>query len=271
MKREDSGIDITFVAGDTQKAQKAYKTYTQKYGNCPIKSANVIVTLGGDGFMVRAMKEYMDRNIPIYGINKGTAGFLSNEPKVAGLKQRIKKAVSIVMQPLKMRARDRHTRKITEAYAMNEVLAFRHSNQLIRTIIHIDSEQLMDLYADGILVSTPQGSTAYNASAGGIVLPVTANALAVTGVNPYKPRPVRGLVGDDKKVILKVMDPKRRPVEAVVDGKTVVKEVSSLEVTKEKTKAVTLLFDPHHDLERRMLDEQFPRRHEGIIKSHRVR
>lgn len=271
MKKEDSGINIAFLAGDTPKAQKALKTYTKKYGNCPVKSADVIVALGGDGFMIKTMKDFMDRGLPIYGVNKGTAGFLSNEPKLAGLKTRIGKAVGVLMRPLKMKARKRKSSETVEAYAMNEVLAFRHGNQLIKARIWLDDEKLMDLFADGAIVSTPQGSTAYNMSAGGIALPVSANVMTVTGVNPYKPRHVRGIVDDGKTVVLKALDADRRPIDVIVDGRTVMEDISSVEIIKDKARAVKILFDPHHDLDRRILDEQFPGRSDGIVKSHRVR
>jgi NAD+ kinase len=248
---------IAFVAGTTPEAREAYARLEALYGNVEPKSADVIVTLGGDGLMLQTLHKFMNSGKPIYGMHRGTVGFLMNEFAVEGLPERIAAAHMTVIHPLVMRARDTLGR-INEHRAINEVSLFRQSAQAAHLRILIDGkERLAELVADGLLVATPAGSTAYNLSVQGPIIPINAPMLALTPISPFRPRRWRGaLLPDKAKVTIEVMNPEKRPVAAVADSDEV-RSVRSVDVAMDHGCSINLLFDPGHNLDERILREQF--------------
>jgi NAD+ kinase len=250
-------MNIYFTASDTDDAQQAMKQLVHLYGHCTIDQADIIVALGGDGYMLETMHAFMSKNIPIYGMNKGTVGFLLNNYKAEGLIERLQSGEITKLHPLKMTAVDVHGEKF-EALAINEVSLLRESRQTAKIRISIDGHVKVDeLTCDGVLVATPAGSTAYNYSAHGPILPVNAGALALTPISAFRPRRWRGAILPREATIeLKVLESKKRPVSAVADA-VEIRDVSSVIVKEQRKTTIRLLFDPEHNLERRILDEQF--------------
>jgi NAD+ kinase len=248
---------IAFVASPMPEAQKALEKLVKRYGNTPPAKADVLVALGGDGLMLRTLHKSMKSGKPIYGMHRGTIGFLMNDFQEAGLPERLAEAQTAVIHPLKMRARDIKGR-VHEHYAINEVSLFRQTYQVARLAIYVDGkERLPELMADGVLVSTPAGSTAYNLSAQGPIIPINASLLAVTPISPFRPRRWRGaLLPDTAKVTIKVLDPERRPVAAVADH-TEVRSVREVDVEMDHSISIQMLFDAGHTLDERILREQF--------------
>jgi NAD+ kinase len=199
----------------------------------------------------------MKADKPIYGMHRGTIGFLMNEYRDRGLRERLTAAQTTVIHPLVMRARDLKG-KLTEHYAINEVSLFRQTYQVARLAISVDGkERLPELMADGVLVSTPAGSTAYNLSAQGPIIPINAPMLAVTPISPFRPRRWRGaLLPDSARVTIRVIDPERRPVAAVADHAEV-RAVRDVDIRMDHSVSMQMLFDPGHSLEERILSEQF--------------
>jgi len=248
---------IAFVASPMPEAQKALEKLAKRYGNVPPAKADVVVALGGDGLMLRTLHKSMKSGKPIYGMHRGTIGFLMNDFQETGLPERLAQAETAVIHPLRMRALDIKGR-VHEHYAINEVSLFRQTYQVARLAIYVDGkERLPELMADGVLVSTPAGSTAYNLSAQGPIIPINASLLAVTPISPFRPRRWRGaLLPDTAKVTIKVLDPERRPVAAVADH-TEVRSVREVDVEMDHSISIKMLFDAGHTLDERILREQF--------------
>ena len=248
---------IAFVASASTESQAALAQLTKLYGHHDADDADVVVALGGDGLMLQTLHRYMRSDKPIYGMHRGTVGFLMNEFHDKNLRQRLQAAHTTKIHPLVMRARDTKGR-IHEHYAINEVSLFRQTYQVARMSIDVDGqERLPELMGDGILLSTPAGSTAYNLSAQGPIIPIDAPLLALTPISPFRPRRWRGaLLPDRARVTIRISDPKRRPVAAVADH-TEVRSVSEVEIGIDYAISMQMLFDPGHSLDERILREQF--------------
>jgi NAD+ kinase len=248
---------IAFVAGQTPEARTACKQLEARYGNCDPKDADVIVALGGDGLMLQTLHDFMKSGKPIYGMHRGTIGFLMNEFVLDGLVERLAAAHTTVIHPLVMQTTDAHGR-MHEARAINEVSLFRQSAQAAHLRVLIDGqERLTDLIADGVLVATPAGSTAYNLSVQGAIIPINAPLLALTPISPFRPRRWRGaLLPDNAKVTIEVQEADKRPVAAVADHDEV-RSVRKVVIRMDHSISLNLLFDPGHNLDERILREQF--------------
>jgi NAD+ kinase len=248
---------IAFVAGQTAEARDAYGHLEKRYGNADPTKADVIVALGGDGLMLQTLHKFMNSGKPIYGMHRGTVGFLMNEFAEESLAERLTNAHITVIHPLVMRARDSQGR-IHEHRAINEVSLFRQSAQAAHLRIMIDGqERLTELIADGVLVATPAGSTAYNLSAQGPIIPINAPLLALTPISPFRPRRWRGaLLPDGAHVTIEVMEAGKRPVAAVADHDEV-RSVHNVDISMDHNISINMLFDPGHNLDERILREQF--------------
>lgn len=246
-----------FVASDTSVAQQARRKLVERYGDTPPEQAEAIVALGGDGFMLRTLHAYRHLGLPVYGMKLGRVGFLMNKHRIDDLPGRIERAHAAVLFPLEMdvvcaKGETHH------ALAFNEVSLLRQSNQAAHLEVKLnETVKLESLVCDGILVSTPAGSTAYNLSAHGPILPLDANVLALTPISPFRPRRWRGAILPHRtQVSLRVIDPNKRPVSATADFHEV-RDVREVTVRQSGGAGVRLLFDPEHNLEQRILDEQF--------------
>ena len=248
---------IVFLASPTREAQDALTTLTKQYGNADADQSDVIVALGGDGFMLQTLHRFMSSGKPIYGMHRGTVGFLMNEFAADDLHARLTAARETIIHPLLMHAVDQSGRE-HEFHAFNEVSLFRQSYQAAHLRILIDGqERLTELVADGVLISTPAGSTAYNLSAQGPIIPINAPLLALTPISPFRPRRWHGaLLPDTAKVRVDVLEPDKRPVAAVADHDEV-RSVKSVDVRMDPTISMPILFDPGHSLDERILREQF--------------
>jgi NAD+ kinase len=248
---------IAFAASETPAAQRARRRLIERYGDAEAEKADVIVALGGDGLMLATLQRYMNSGKPIYGMHRGTVGFLMNEFSEQGLLERLAAAHVTVIHPLLMRARDAKD-KVHRHHAINEVSLFRQSYQVARLRILIDEkERLAELVGDGVLLSTPAGSTAYNLSVQGPIIPIDAPLLALTPISPFRPRRWRGaLLPDRAQVTIEVLDAVKRPVAAVADHNEV-RSVRSVDIGMDHSVSMHMLFDPGHSLEDRILSEQF--------------
>ncbi|MDA9434843.1 NAD kinase [Bradyrhizobium sp. CCBAU 51627] len=248
---------IAFVASPGNEAQTAFRQLTQSYGNCDPNEADVVVALGGDGLMLQTLHQHMHTGKPIYGMHRGTVGFLMNEYSTHDLRARLAAAQESEINPLLMRATDINDR-VHLHHAINEVALFRQTYQVARLRIVIDErERMPELMADGIMVATPAGSTAYNLSAQGPILPINAALLALTPISAFRPRRWRGaLLPNTAYVVIEVLEGDKRPVAAVADHDEV-RDVRRVEVLSDKTISMRMLFDPGHSLEERILREQF--------------
>jgi NAD+ kinase len=248
---------IAFVAGSSPEAHEAHERLQARYGNADPDTADVVVALGGDGLMLQTLHKYMNTGKPIYGMHRGTIGFLMNEYGEENLKERLAAAQMTVIHPLVMRATDA-TGNIQEHRAINEVSLFRQSAQAAHLRILIDDrERLAELVADGVLVATPAGSTAYNLSVQGPIIPINASLLALTPISPFRPRRWRGaLLPDKAKVTIEVLEGDKRPMAAVADHDEV-RSVLSVDVIMDHAISINMLFDPGHNLDDRILREQF--------------
>ncbi|HVX99097.1 MAG TPA: NAD kinase [Pseudorhodoplanes sp.] len=248
---------IAFVASDTPEAQSALKRLAGSYGNVAAEQADVIVALGGDGLMLQTLHKFMRSGKPIYGMHRGTVGFLMNEFHEGDLAARLDAAQITVIHPLAMLATDTSGRR-HEAHAINEVSIFRQSYQAARLRILIDGkERLGELAADGVLVCTPAGSTAYNLSAQGPIIPIDAPLMALTPISPFRPRRWRGaLLPDRAQVTVEVLEADKRPAAAVADHDEV-RDVRRVDIRMDHEISMQMLFDPGHSLDERILREQF--------------
>jgi NAD+ kinase len=251
------GQKVGFRAADTPEAQAALAELRLRYDQAPPAEAEMIVALGGDGFMLETLHTTIDRTVPIYGMNLGTVGFLLNEYRVDGLLERLDRAVQVPLHPLRMRV-VRSMGTVETGLGINEVSLFRQTRQAANLSIEIDGvTRLPELVCDGILVATPAGSTAYNLSAHGPILPAGANLLALTPISAFRPRRWRGaLLPSKTRFRFKVSDPVKRPVSAVSDY-TEIRDVVEVEVWEDRDITLTLMFDPEHNFEERILKEQF--------------
>lgn len=248
---------IAFVASSSPEAQQALAMLAGAYGNRDSETADVIVALGGDGFMLETLHSCIERPVPIYGMNLGTVGFLLNEYRTDGLYERLASGMSAPLHPLRMRVACRNG-GVELGLGINEVSLFRETRQAANIQIAIDGVvRLENLICDGVLVATPAGSTAYNLSAHGPILPVGANLLALTPISAFRPRRWRGaLLPSRTRFRFTVLDPDKRPVSAVADY-TEIRDVMEVEVWEDRAITLTLLFDPEHNMEERILKEQF--------------
>jgi NAD+ kinase len=248
---------IAFVASPIAEAQDARTRLAKRYGDTPPTEADVIVALGGDGLMLQTLHRFMNSGKPIYGMHRGTVGFLMNEFREEELAERLTEAETTLIHPLLMCSKDAQGKR-HESHAINEVSLFRQTYQASRLRISIDGkERLAELVADGVMVATPAGSTAYNLSAQGPIIPIKAPLLALTPISPFRPRRWHGaLLPDRAKVVVEVLEAEKRPVAAVADHNEV-RDVRSVEVAMDHDIAIPMLFDPGHSLDERILREQF--------------
>jgi NAD+ kinase len=248
---------IGFRAAPAPEAQAALQQLSATYPHVPAEQADVIVALGGDGFMLETLHSCIERPVPIYGMNLGTVGFLLNDYQADHLHENLEKAVAVPLHPLRMRAL-RSDGQEEDGLGINEVSLFRQTYQAAKLCIAIDEVvRLPELVCDGVLVATPAGSTAYNLSAHGPILPTGANLLALTPISAFRPRRWRGaLLPSKTRFCFRVIDPDKRPVSAVADS-TEIRDVVEVAVWADETITLTLLFDPEHNLEERILKEQF--------------
>ena len=250
-------LKIAFCASDAAIAQAALKALTRRYGDHAEQGADVIVALGGDGFMLQTLHRTEDNPAPVYGMNRGTVGFLMNEYSEHGLTERLEAAEEAVINPLRMRA-TRGDGSEHHALAINEVSLLRMGPQAAKLRISVDGKvRLPELVCDGALLATPAGSTAYNYSAHGPILPIGADVLALTAVAAFRPRRWRGaLLPKAAEVTFEVLEADKRPVMAEADSRAV-QDVRQVTVRSEPSVIHRVLFDPGHGLEERLIREQF--------------
>ena len=251
---------VAIIAADTPEAITAKKIILAEIGHeVAPDSAAVIVTLGGDGFMLRVLHDRLRINpaIPIYGLNRGSVGFLLNEYRAGGVLDRLSVARPVALYPLLMQV-ETLQREVMTAHAFNEVSLLRETREAAKLRIMIDGKTRLDeLVCDGVMVATPAGSTAYNLSAHGPILPLTANLLALTPISAFRPRRWRGaLLPHTAEICFDVLDPVKRPVSAVADI-VEIRDVARVTVREDRDRHLTLLFDPDQNLEERILKEQF--------------
>jgi NAD+ kinase len=248
---------IAFVASDVPQALEARERLIQKYGNTDPNHADVIVALGGDGLMLQTLRMHLKDAIPIYGMNRGSVGFLTNDYSEHELLGRLQHAEVNIIHPLAMTAHD-HEGEVHNGLAINEVSLFRQTHQAAKLRVLIDGKVRLDeLVCDGALVATPAGSTAYNLSVFGPIIPIKAPLLALTPISAFRPRGWRGaLLPNEANIEFEVLEPEKRPVSAVADHNET-RSVVRVEVAQVNRIDLLLLFDPGHSLEERILSEQF--------------
>ncbi len=248
---------LGFLAADTPGAARALDDLKARYASVDVETADVVVPLGGDGFMLEVLHRFIDREVSVYGMNLGTVGFLLNAYRPDGLLDRIAEATAVDLYALRMLA-ERASGGEVRGLAINEVSVFRQTRQAAALSIEIDSvNRLPELICDGVMVATPAGSTAYNLSAHGPIIPLGSKILALTPISAFRPRRWRGaLLGSQTRFRIRVLDPIKRPVSAVADF-TEVRDVTAIEIWEDQTHGFRLLFDPEHNLEERILKEQF--------------
>jgi NAD+ kinase len=248
---------FAFLSSGTPDSDEAMHDLTKIYGQSEAKDADVIVALGGDGFMLQTLQNYMNQGKMIYGMNRGSVGFLMNEFSDTSLKERIEAAQSETIRPLRMVAESVVEGTVT-AFALNEVSLLRQSYQAAKIRITVDDQvRLEELICDGVMVATPAGSTAYNLSAQGPILPLDARLLALTPVSAFRPRRWRGALLPNKVTVrFDILEPEKRPVNAVADH-TEVKSVLSVTIEEASQLRATILFDKNHSWNERILKEQF--------------
>ena len=250
-------MKIAFAASSADDAQAARRALSERYGDVPLAEADVIVALGGDGFMLHTLHDTQNLSAPVYGMNRGTIGFLMNVYCAEELEQRLLDAEEAVINPLVMKATHADGRT-SRALALNEVALLREGPQAAKLRISVDGRvRMQELVCDGALVATPAGSTAYNYSAHGPILPIEADVLALTAMAAFRPRRWRGaLLPKTAKVRFDVLEFQKRPVMADADGNSY-RDVVSVEITSDPSIEHRILFDPGHGLEERLINEQF--------------
>ena len=248
---------IGFVAGRTDIAQKALARLRGRYADAPPEEADVIVALGGDGLMLQTLHRFIDRNVPIYGMNRGTVGFLLNAYNERGLIKRLENAERVELRPLRMKAWT-VAGEVHDAVSINEVSLLRETRLAAKLRLGVDGTvRMKELVCDGMIVATPAGSTAYNLSAHGPIVPLGAGLLALTPISAFRPRRWRGaLLPSSARVRMDILEARSRPVSAVADD-TEIRDVRRVDVREDRNVILTLLFDPEHNLEDRILNEQF--------------
>ena len=248
---------IAFVASQTPEAEAARERLVARYGLVEEEDADVVVALGGDGLMLQTLHRFRERTLPIYGMHRGSVGFLMNTYREEGLVERLTAAQQVTIHPLMMEAVTSNGMR-HRAPAFNEVSLLRQSYQAAKLRISIDGKmRLEELICDGIIVATPAGSTAYNLSAHGPILPLGTALLALTPISPFRPRRWRGaLVPDRARIDIAVMEADKRPVSAAADHFEV-RDIIAVSARLDPTSSVDMLFDPDHGLDERILREQF--------------
>ena len=247
-----------FVASRTAEAQALCELLVARYGQAPVEECDVVVALGGDGFMLQTLHRHGRHHRPVYGMKAGTVGFLMNQYREDDdLPARLAASHPAILKPLEMTATSEAGSSVT-ALAYNEVSLLRQTKQAAKIRIFLNgSVRLDELVCDGVLLSTAAGSTAYNLSAHGPILPLDAAVLALTPISPFRPRRWRGaILRDDTEVRFEILDHYKRPVSATADSSEV-RDVVEIVVRQSREQTVTLLFDPEHNLEERILKEQF--------------
>jgi NAD+ kinase len=251
---------LALTASDTPRAQEAYNALLEQHDWVPLSEADAVVVLGGDGYMLQVLHGMIDtgRIIPVFGMNLGTVGFLMNRyDKRAGIAGRLARARHWTIAPLRVEAITQDGES-HEMCAINEISLLRETRQTAKIEVTVgDRVRIKELVCDGVLVATPAGSTAYNLSAHGPILPLDSKMLALTPISPFRPRRWRGAILPDRmKIILKVLDPVKRPVAAVADQKEL-RDIAEVRLEIAKNTELTLLFDPGQSLEERIVAEQF--------------
>ncbi|NKB48399.1 MAG: NAD kinase [Alphaproteobacteria bacterium] len=248
---------MAIVAADFDDAQTALTELSKIYDTVEPQDANIIVALGGDGFVLQTLRHYVDHKIPVFGMNRGSIGFLMNDYLTEDLPKRLANAQSMTLYPLRMRAKTADG-AMHESLAINEVSLLRQTYQAAKLEIEVDGVvRMAELICDGAMVSTPAGSTAYNLSVGGPIIPLSAEIMALTPISAFRPRRWRGaLLPHTAQVRFKVLDNRKRPVSATADD-TEIRDVVEVEVGEERASSFQLLFDPETNLEERILKEQF--------------
>ena len=250
-------MKIHFTSSKNKIALNTKEILVSKYNQTSIHKAEVIVAIGGDGEMLKALRESISINLPVFGLNKGSIGFLMNRINNRNLIKRIKDSVQMIVHPLEMKVHDILNKKHI-SLAVNEIALFRNTNQSSIISISVDNEErLKDLYCDGILVATPVGSTAYNLSAKGPIIPLESDILALTPISPFRPRNWRGaLIKNDSKISFEIKNPKLRPVNASADI-IEIKNVTKVSVKQRHDISLKILHDADDNMEDRHLREQF--------------
>ena len=250
---------MALLASNAPSAQEAEKLLRARYDFVEVEEADLIVALGGDGYLLHILRERLSlgKVCPVFGMNRGTVGFLMNEWRIDGLIERLGRTKSFTVKPLEMTVVTDDGETISH-HAINEVSLLRETRETARIEITLNGRVVMpELVCDGVLVATPAGSTAYNLSAAGPILPLNSKLLALTPISPFRPRRWRGaLIPDDLNISFRVLDPEKRPVSAVAD-QIEVRDVATVEVRVDPTDVLTLLFDPEHALDERITMEQF--------------
>jgi len=250
-------MKLAFLASQTSKSQNALKTMVKTYGQCDAEVADVIVVLGGDGFMLQCLHQHMHQSTPVFGLRLGTVGFLMNDYSVENLPERIDQAKNTVLHPLSMQVQTVHGETVN-SLAINEVSLLRQTKQSAHIQILINGQSRIDnLVGDGVMVATPAGSTAYNLSAHGPVIPLGSDILALTPISPFRPRRWRGaIIPSHAEVTFVVKSHDKRPVSATADN-TEVRDVIQVEIKEAKNIKINALYDVKHNLEDRIINEQF--------------
>ena len=252
-------MKMAMVASNAEAAQAAEGMLRERYDFVPMEEAELIIALGGDGFLLHTLRERLalGKVCPVFGMNRGTVGFLMNEWRIEALLERIERAKRFTVKPLEMIVVTDDGETVSH-HAINEVSLLRETRETARIEVSVSGRVVMpELVCDGVLVATPAGSTAYNLSANGPILPLNSKLLALTPISPFRPRRWRGaLIPDDLKISFRVLDPGKRPVSAVAD-QIEVRDVATVEVCVDPTDVLTLLFDPEHALDERITMEQF--------------
>jgi NAD+ kinase len=250
---------MALVASAAEAAQAADSMLQERYEFVPLDAAALVVALGGDGFLLHTLHEMLARGrvCPVFGMNRGTVGFLMNEWRIDGLVERLRRARAFSVAPLEMTATTVAGQAVRH-HAINEVSLLRETRQTAWIEVSVNGRVVLpELTCDGVLVATPAGSTAYNLSAWGPILPLGSKLVALTPISPFRPRRWRGaLIPDELKISFRVLDPVKRPVSAVADQREV-RDVATVEVCVDRERALTLLFDPEHALDERIAMEQF--------------
>ncbi|MDG2186826.1 MAG: NAD kinase [Hyphomicrobiales bacterium] len=250
-------MKISFLSSDTKQATDAKNKLVKLYGNTPTKEAKIIVALGGDGLMLQVLHKFIHSGIPIYGMNCGSIGFLMNALEFDGLYEKLNNSEITEINPLKMLVTDIKGKEYSEI-AINEVALSRTTYQAAKLNISINKTvRLKELISDGLLISTPAGSTAYNLSADGPILPINARLMALTPTSPFRPRRWKGaLIDINSQVEIEVLDPEYRKVNATADNHEI-KDAKKIIISNDESKKLRIMFDPNHNLEERIIREQF--------------
>ncbi|GBR23945.1 ATP-NAD kinase [Kozakia baliensis NRIC 0488] len=248
---------IAFVAAPTEVAQRSKQKLIERYGDVPFKEAQLVVCLGGDGFLLETLHKVLPYNLPTYGLNCGSVGFLLNPVSDADLLKRLTHAQPTTLHPLRMQAVDQEG-KMHEGIAFNDVFVFRQTRQAAKIRIEVDERvRLPELICDGVIVATPAGSTAYNLSAHGPIVPLTADLLPLTPISAFRPRRWRGALLPSSAIVrFTLLESEKRPAAAVADFLEV-RNVSEVTIQEDRSQQATILFDPDHGLSERIIAEQF--------------